>query len=221
MRRRCRAKSGYLAERYHNRGIRVCEEWNDFRVFEKWALSHGYHEGLTIDRINNDGNYSPENCRWATRKQQSRNTSSNRIVTVKGKTETLQDAIEEHCVNGNTVRGRVRRGMSAGEALTKKVTKRRSASEVDAIVREPSVSRKLVTGRLRRGWSEEQAGRAKYTPGQHSRKLITFRGEAHSVTEWAQIVGVHRTTLGKRLGVWGWPVERALTEGCKRWHHDN
>ena len=212
MRRRCRAKSGYLAERYYRRGIRVCREWSDFKTFEKWALSHGYRDDLTIDRIDNDGDYSPENCRWATRRQQSRNTSSNRIVTVHGERMTLQDAIETGHVKWNTVRGRVRRGVPVEDAVSRRAKERRSSEEIEAIAKDSCVSRKLIAHRLRKGWSKELAKRRKYEPGEHSRRLISFRGDTHSISEWAAITGIDRSTLSRRLGSRGWTVERALTE---------
>ena len=59
---------------YGGRGIIICDEWlNDFKAFYEWAINNGYKEGLTIDRINNDGIYEPSNCRWITRAEQNRN----------------------------------------------------------------------------------------------------------------------------------------------------
>lgn len=75
MRSRCKGTSGHLGRKYyHSQEIRVCEEWNDFAVFQSWAMANGYEEGLEIDRRDSDGHYEPSNCRWATRSQQMRNT---------------------------------------------------------------------------------------------------------------------------------------------------
>ena len=71
--RRCHSTGHRAYVNYGARGIKVCKEWRDYRAFRDWARGSGYQEGLTIDRINNDWGYEPDNCRWATRKQQQNN----------------------------------------------------------------------------------------------------------------------------------------------------
>jgi len=72
---RCYRKSAKQYCDYGGRGITMCIEWfNSFEAFHNWALSNGYNDTLTIDRINNDGDYTPENCKWSTREQQQQNT---------------------------------------------------------------------------------------------------------------------------------------------------
>ena len=75
MRVRCTCKENVMYPRYGGRGIHICEEWSSFDVFLKWALENGYSKNLQIDRINNNGGYSPENCRWVTAKVNTRNTA--------------------------------------------------------------------------------------------------------------------------------------------------
>ena len=83
--------------RYGGRGIKVCDEWMEFDSFIQWALENGYSDGLTLDRVNNDGNYEPSNCRWVTRHDQAYNKSTNRHITHKGATKTItQWAIENN-----------------------------------------------------------------------------------------------------------------------------
>lgn len=91
MRRRCYDTKDGSYKRYGGRGIRVCDEWlgeNGVENFIRWARENGYEFGLSIERTDNDGNYCPENCRWATVKEQNNNRSTNRLLTVNGITKT-------------------------------------------------------------------------------------------------------------------------------------
>ncbi len=72
MRERCRYRHHVSYHRYGGRGITVTSEWDSYTVFREWALANGYADGLTIDRIDNDGNYEPANCRWITKSENAR-----------------------------------------------------------------------------------------------------------------------------------------------------
>lgn len=87
MRRRCNNHSNASYKRYGAKGICVCEEWNDFETFYNWATSNGWADGLSIDRIDNSRGYSPDNCRFVTAKDQSRNRTTNVFITVNGITK--------------------------------------------------------------------------------------------------------------------------------------
>lgn len=105
MKARCYNVNSPAYRRYGARGIIICEEWlNDFAKFQSWALSNGYSQELSIDRINVDGNYCPENCRWATVKEQANNRSNNSFFTVNGKTQTLAEWCEEFNSDRDKVR---------------------------------------------------------------------------------------------------------------------
>lgn len=92
---------------YGNKGICVSEKFEEFNQFLKWALANGYREGLSIDRINGLGHYTPDNCRWATIKQQTRNRKSNVKITLNGKTRLLCEWIELSPISKNTIVRRI------------------------------------------------------------------------------------------------------------------
>jgi hypothetical protein len=97
MKQRCTNPKIAFFHRYGGRGIKVCEDWNVFEPFRDWAIANGYRNDLSIDRINNDGNYEPSNCRWITQSSQSRNTSQTRaVIRSDGKRfEIMADAAHE------------------------------------------------------------------------------------------------------------------------------
>lgn len=107
MLRRCENPNNSAYKYYGGRGIAVCEEWHDVQVFIDWALANGWKRGLTIDRIDNDGNYEPSNCRWATPKEQARNRRSNHLIAFNGKTQCLTDWAEETGVKWQTLVSRI------------------------------------------------------------------------------------------------------------------
>lgn len=103
---------------YGERNIKMCGAWlNDFMNFYNWAINNGYDDTLTIDRINVNGNYEPNNCRWITQKQQTRNRRSNVIFTYKCKTKCLADWCETLGLNRRTVYSRIYRNWSIEKAL--------------------------------------------------------------------------------------------------------
>lgn len=111
---------------YGGRGIKVCNEWlESFTEFHKWAMSNGYADGLTIDRKDVNGNYEPNNCRWATMKEQSNNTRNNHKIEYNGETHTLTEWAELLCVHKNTLSNRILRGWTIERALTEKVHKKK------------------------------------------------------------------------------------------------
>ena len=105
MRQRCNNQNNKDYKHYGGRGISICAEWSDYLIFKKWSIDNGYVEGLTLDRVNNNGNYEPTNCRWTTNKQQARNKNTNiRIKTEEGSPgKMLVDLSIEHNVNYRTM----------------------------------------------------------------------------------------------------------------------
>lgn len=131
MKRRCANKNDM---NYGGRGISVCDEWQDYQTFKEWAYNNGYDDKAdkgqcTIDRINNDGNYEPSNCRWITRKEQNNNMTSNVRLTHNRVTHNLTEWSKITGISYPTLQGRVRRGWKTEDILFKPINKRYSHSK--------------------------------------------------------------------------------------------
>lgn len=121
MKRRCYNENDEKYNIYGGRGITICDEWlNDFNSFKEWALKNGYAEDLTIDRIDVNGNYYPENCRWATLIEQNNNRRTNIHYTHNGETKTLTDWARYLGVVEGTVISRYKKGVREYSELFRK-----------------------------------------------------------------------------------------------------
>ena len=109
MKDRCYNPNDKRYKNYGRRGIKVCDEWlNYFENFYNWAINNGYQEGLTIDRIDVNGNYEPSNCRWADMETQSNNRTTNINITYQGQTKTLKQWCDIYNLNYKSAHAKIR-----------------------------------------------------------------------------------------------------------------
>lgn len=120
---RCVDPSAVSFPYYGARGISVCTAWYDLRAFADWAQANGYADHLTIDRIDNDGNYCPENCQWSTYQEQARNRTNSTAVTLGGRTQTVAEWSEELGIGTTTILYRLKAGWNEATALTREVNR--------------------------------------------------------------------------------------------------
>ena len=129
MKCRCYTKSNTSYKNYGGRGIEVCEDWlNDFAAFYEWAISNGYSDDLTLDRIDVNGNYEPDNCRWVSMIIQDNNKRNNVHLENNGEKHTIAEwsriigSKDRHCVSD-----RLKRGWSVEKAVTTPVRKKKGS----------------------------------------------------------------------------------------------
>lgn len=119
IKKRCTNPNGAHWKYYGGRGIRVCDEWaNNFGAFRDWALANGYRDDLTIDRKDNDGDYEPGNCRWATREEQNNNRRNTRLLNHQGRSLTIKQWARELGVPPSRLHGRLRIGWPINRVLS-------------------------------------------------------------------------------------------------------
>lgn len=170
---RCYNKNCPSYKNYGGRGIIMCDEWldkdNGFVNFRNWSIQNGYIDKLTIDRINNNGNYEPNNCRWVTRKEQQNNRRCNTLLTYKGETKSIAQWSEQLGVNHMTLRGRLARGWSVEKTLTTKpiipnkicqynsVTYNNETYKLTEWAKRVNIDYNVLRLRIQRGWDIEKA----------------------------------------------------------------
>lgn len=161
---RCYYPSCNDYKHYGARGICVCNEWRDdtwgFIKFYAWALNNGYSDNLTLDRIDVNGNYCPENCRWVTWKEQQNNKRVNVVIYYKGMYKTLMEWSEYLNIPYYVLGNRYERGVSVDKLLDKNIL----------------------------------------DPQKH----IEYKGEIHSISEWAKIYGFAYGKMRSRLKRYGY-----------------
>ena len=124
MKERCYDHNSKGYHWYGGRGIIICDEWLEFQNFYEWANCNGYQKTLTIDRKNNDGPYSPDNCRFSSWKVQANNRTSSHIIKYKNKSMTLQQWADLLGIGQNTILQRLRSGWPTEKALFKPIRER-------------------------------------------------------------------------------------------------
>lgn len=126
MRGRCLNPSNDAYANYGGRGITICKEWDEFLIFKEWALQNGYNDTLTIDRIDVNQNYCPQNCRWISRKAQATNKRSNRYITYQDECYTIAEWAELKGMPYSLLYKRLKLGWDVARAIeTKSLAKSR------------------------------------------------------------------------------------------------
>ena len=126
MKQRCLNSNQKVYKYYGGRGITICQEWiDDFMSFYDWALENGYQDNLTIDRIDVNGGYEPNNCRWLTMEAQLGNTRRNHFVEINGESHTIAEWARIYGISPQTINSRLRKGVSEQDAILIPVNRKR------------------------------------------------------------------------------------------------
>ena len=221
MTQRCYNAKTNCYQDYGGRGIRVCKEWFDEELnlirtetFMQWALTHGYKPGLQIDRIDNNGNYEPSNCRFVTPLVNGRNKRNCKPITFNGETLCLSEWAERLGIPKHVIKQRIKRGLPLEKVMvsTKQekdelVWFRGHKVRLSHLSKRFGVSRSVIRLRLRHGWKVEDAVTKEVGVG-HSH-FVVMDGERNSIKYFARKYGVRYVRLCELTRA-GCPIEEAI-----------
>lgn len=217
MKDRCSNPKNKNWKRYGGRGITIAPEWNDFTRFVQ-DMDERPTQFHTLDRINNDGNYEPGNCKWSLPAEQARNTSRTRLYTWNGKSQILADWAKETGINESALYHRINNlGWSIERAVTEPsqsegrrfLTAKGTTKSLQQWSEESGLDPETISSRIKRGWSVE---RAVTEPSQkEGNRFLTANGVTKSLAQWSKESGLYRDVISNRIKR-GWSVERAVTE---------
>src|SRR5699024_878348 len=191
MKSRCYDKKSINYKYYGGRGIRICDEWlESFNKFYQWAIINGYSNELTIDRIDSNKDYTPDNCKWSSKSEQAYNRSMSVKLTLKGRTMHMTEWAEELGIDKKILSWRYRNGWSDEEILTRprdykesKLTLNGKTHSMSEWSRITNINRATISARIRDGWSVEDA----LTKKPNDRAIrITYNNKTKTLKEWAE-----------------------------------
>lgn len=222
MRQRCNNPKNKSYKNYGGRGIKYSKEFEKYSFFENWAFANGYKEGLTLDRINNNEGYSPENCRWANSKVQSNNKRTNIILEYNGESKTFSQWCEFYKVDYNRSKVRFENGYSFEETFdlikfydkrNKNIIKYKNRENtLSEWCKELSLDYNTTLKRIvKLKWSVEKAFEK-----ESRNKIIEFNGEKGSLQYFCDKLNLNYSTVRSRINDGKWSVEKALTTPTRR-----
>ena len=188
MKDRCYRRTNRSWHRYGGRGISICKRWGSYENFiadmgEPPSADH------SIDRIDYNGHYEPKNCRWATRTQQANNSSRNRRTTIFGITKNISEWAREAGLKRATLARRIEYGWP--EELLLSPEMRLGSKKV-----------------IKPDWTKIERRMPRFNARSNK---ITYNGETRTLTEWAEHLGIKRSTLSNRINAYGQTVEQAFS----------
>lgn len=228
MKERCNNPNSRNYRWYGAKGIKVCEEWeNDYLSFKKWAIDNGYDETLprgvqTIERIDNNKGYSPDNCTWKTIQEQQRHKKSNTLFEMNGESHILSEWAEILNVDYNLLRSRVGSyGWTLEQAINEPIYAKAKREKIKIeyngerlTIKEWSQKLGITENLIRSRMSVSKDPEFVLKVGKHKttkEKLIEYNGKTKNIKEWAKELGLNYGTIKSRIDR-GYPIEKALSK---------